>query len=675
MVLTMNAKREIKRDAYRDSVLSHIYSYAETFDTTGFQKIENYTYTKFQIKTNKRNATLLAVPTMYAIAHGVGRTFFSETYSKTTIPEMGKMENRLMLNVSTIPHRRRTMPSMLKYMTPEIYQPTMIDDNIFSPFHRENHKFYRYYVTPLAFDKAQVLAYPRLHNTQLVTTRALVNAKTGHVESVDLEGEYDMTRFFVSIRMGDEDTGFKALLPQQCHMRIHFRFLGNKIRASYTSIYDLPAMIPDTLENVADTAYMAKVRPIDLTKEEQSIYENFFENKRRTDSINAVTQKKPNYIKEILWDAIGDNILNRIKQNFGKQRQGYLRINPILNPLYMGYSHRKGFVYKFDTRFSYTFNEDIALALRVKAGYSFKQKQLYVNIPATFKYNQEHNGYLQVEFGNGNRITTNRVARYILGINETTDTIAYTSELGEIRDFKDNYLRVINHWNFHRRVGFEVGLITHKRDAVHPQFYLDHGYPASYRSAAPCIALDWQPWGRKGPFLKLDYERGIKGLMGANIDYERFEFDAQSILFASRRQSFSLRFGGGFYTKRGRHWYFVDYTNFRDNNLPGGWNDDWSGEFELLSSSWYNASEYYVRSNATYESPMLVAAWLPLVGRFLERERIYVNTLLVKHLHPYTEWGYGFTTRLVSLGFFAAFQNRKFDGVGCKFSFELFRDW
>ncbi len=34
----------------------------------------------------------------------------------------------------------------------------------------------------------------------------------------------------------------------------------------------------------------------------------------------------------------------------------------------------------------------------------------------------------------------------------------------------------------------------------------------------------------------------------------------------------------------------------------------------------------------------IFAAWVPLVGRFVEAERFYVNALLVEKLHPYTEW-------------------------------------
>lgn len=673
LFLKAQAKDYTPGNSYRDSVLSRIYTYASTVDTSQLNHYESYTYTKFQLRTDKRNLALLCVPTMYSVAHGIGRQFLCELYSKSAFHRYGKYENTRLLNTSTIPHRRNTMPSMLKYMTPEIYNPTMMNNNILSPFHRENKIFYRYFISPLAFGRAQVFAYPKIANTQLVTTKAIVDAATGRVELVDFDGEYDMTRFYITVKMGEK--GMKSLLAQQCEMKVNFNFMGNRLRADYIAVYDLPKIISDTLDNKPDTALMALVRPIELTDEEKGIYRDFFHRRQERDSINQSTPRKTNFAKDILWDMIGDNVLNRVKQNFGKQDQGYVRINPILNPLYMGYSKRKGFVYKFDIRGSYNFSDNMAFALRFQSGYSFRQKQFYFNIPATFWYNRKHNGFLQVEFGNGNRITTNRVARHILGIQEPGDSIGIVPGKENILDFKDNYLRLTNHWNFHSRWGLEVGLITHHRKAVNPSFYTDHGYPASYRSVAPAIGLEWQPWGRKGPFVKIDYERSYKKLFSSNTSYERWEFDVQGIIPARWQRFVSARFGTGFYTKKGDHWYFVDYTNFRDNNLPGGWNDDWSGDFELLNSGWYNSSDYYVRSNVTYEAPFLLAALLPKVGRFIEKERLYVNTLFVNHLHPYTEWGYGFTTRILSIGMFAAFQEFTFDGVGCRFGFELFRDW
>ena len=668
------AKRLSSKDDFRDSVMSRIFKYASLHkpafdtDTTSY-----YAYTKFQMRTNHRNFTLAMVPTMYAVAHAGGREFIGEYYSKFKFAKGNKVTSKRLLNVSTIPHRRNTMPSVLNYLTPTVYSESLFQDNILSPFHRSNKKYYIYSITPLPFGKAQIYVYPRFKNTQLVNSMAIVDYRTGRINLVDFEGEYDMTRFYITVVMDKEDEQ-RSIFAKKCDLRANFRFMGNQITAKYTTLYSLPKVLEDTLNNVADTALMAKVRPIPLNEDEKSIIKKYYEKKNERDSLAMTTQKKRNFAKDILWDVIGDNVLNRVKSNFGKENKGYFRINPILNPLYMGYSHRKGFVYKFDIRGSYSFNEDLQLALRFRAGYSFKRRQFYFTIPATFNYNKKHDGYLEVIFGNGNRINSNVVARRILEISEDKDSLIQFPQ-GDYTDFKDNYMRVTNHWMFTRRFGFEIGWVAHSRRAVNPSFYETNGFPASYRSVAPAIALEWHPIGRRGPVLKADYERSYNHFFGSNISYERMEFDIQGIINATRRRSFSLRGGAGFYTQKGDHWYFVDYTNFRDNNIPGGWNDDWSGEFELLNSGWYNASDYYVRSNATYEAPALFAAWLPWAGRFIEKERVYVNALMVRKLHPYTEWGYGFTTRLMSIGMFAAFQNNKFDGVGCRFGFELFRNW
>lgn len=113
-----------------------------------------------------------------------------------------------------------------------------------------------------------------------------------------------------------------------------------------------------------------------------------------------------------------------------------------------------------------------------------------------------------------------------------------------------------------------------------------------------------------------------------------------------------MRAGYGFYTNRGDN-YFLDYANFRDNNLPEGWDDDWSGNFQLLDAHIYNESAYYMRANVSYESPMLFATWLPYFGKYIEKERFYVSSVLLEKTRPYYEVGYGFTNRYISVGLFA----------------------
>ena len=694
------AKRLSPRDAYTDSVMHLVFQYAQQVDTTGRGAYTSYAYTKFQIRTNKRNATLMMVPNMYAISHGLKRRFMSEYYDRTNLTKDGTPTNHRMLSISTIQHGSSTMNQAFRYLMPTLYEETLFQNNILSPFHRSNRRYYTYSVSPLPFGMAQIYIYPRIKNTQTVETRAIVNVKTGQITMANLEGEYDMTRFFISLKMGNE--GFRSLAPERCNMRANFKFMGNKISAMYTTIYGLPKLLDDSLDNVADTALMAKVRPVELNPDEESIYREYWQQKNKRDSLDT-GKKKKDFAKDVLWDIVGDNMLNRISQGFGKTRQGYVRLDPIFNPLYMSYSPNKGVVYKFDVRGSYAFDPNFQLSLQLRGGYSMKQKRLYLNIPFTFNYNRKHEGYLRAEVGNGNRISTNYVASQLLGIRNkykgfgegigffipnAEESQKWTqahlpilkplwveTDPERIYEFKDNYFKMTNHWRFDPHIAVDVGIISHNRVAAYPQFYKLFNLATTYTSVAPMIGITYSPLGIKGPVVKLDYERSYKNLLNSNIEYERMEIDAQHILYASRRRMFSLRSGVGFYTRKGDHWDFVDYSNFHDNNIPGGWNDDWTGEFELLNSQWYNSSDYYIRGNFTYEAPMIGTAWLPGLGRYIEAERLYVSALAVSQLHPYTEWGYGITTRWMSLGVFAAFKNTAFDGFGFRWSIELFRNW
>ena len=179
----------------------------------------------------------------------------------------------------------------------------------------------------------------------------------------------------------------------------------------------------------------------------------------------------------------------------------------------------------------------------------------------------------------------------------------------------------------------------------------------------------------RGPILTALYERSFKGFMKSNIAYERWEYDVQYRLPLWRLQTLSMRLGSGFYTSRGDNDYFLDYENFRRTTIPDGWNDEWSGEFELLNHNWYNASKYYVRANFTYESPILITSWIPLLGHFVEMERLYVSVLDVKKLHPYFELGYSVKTRLLSVGAFVSADKAHYRSFGFKFGFELFSQW
>ena len=80
--------------------------------------------------------------------------------------------------------------------------------------------------------------------------------------------------------------------------------MGNKITGKYTTIYDLPKILSDSLNNAEDTTLMAKVRPIKLNTDEEMIYRDYYDKmeRRKKQEKAAEEEKKTDFVKDVLWD-------------------------------------------------------------------------------------------------------------------------------------------------------------------------------------------------------------------------------------------------------------------------------------------------------------------------------------------------------------------------------------
>lgn len=652
---------------YTLHTLKRVFGYAASVDTVGQRSFEDYVYLKYDIRTNRRNSLLFAIPTMFAVANAGDREHVGETYSRVTVSPSGALRSERLLERSTVPHQMRTMPTVLSYLTPLIYSEMLIDRRLLSPFYYRNRRFYRYRVSQFSPGVALVSFSPRLKNTQLVRGWARVETGTGRVIETAFDGEYDMVRFHVAVVMGDG--GVRSLVPRECSLNARFLFLGNDITSEYTSVYGLPKPPADTIADRRDTALINRVRPMPLTSHEQYVFDRYYA-QRVTDSVQDGHGGMSKAARQ-LWRTVGRNMIQRTRQKFGARDQGQFRVSPILNPLYFSYSSRRGLTYKLDVRGSYAFNDHQKLDLRFKLGYAFKQRQFYFDFPFTFYLDSRHDAYVRTEWSSGRQVTSSEVVDAVK--NERGDSIDW--DRLNLQYFRDHTFKAVAHYDPSPRWGLEAGIMVHSRTAIDRSGFDAVGKPTAYTSVAPIFELSFRPSGYYGPVFTANYERSVRGLLGSGMDYERLELDGQYNRRLSALSSLQMRAGTGFYTHKGSRNYFLDYTNFREENIPGGWNDDWACSFELLNRGWYNASEYYVRANVAYETPLLLLAWLPVAGRLVEKERIYVNALSVHHLHPYVEYGYGFTCRAFSIAAFLAQRNWRIDAFTVRFGLELFRHW
>ena len=660
-------------------ILRRVFSYQKRYIGEGIEGFQSNVYVKHLYQTQKRNAALWAIPSMYAIAKGE-RQFVSEQYSRFTFRDGGGYENRRQVYYTTIPHHRRTMPVLLELLTPNLYDATLYGDHILSPFNRSNHVFYRYRLADLSGGRARLYFRPRfVNNTQLITGQALVEIATGRIIEVEFQGEFDMIRFQTRAMQGRQ--GPRSLLPRLNQTDIDFRFMGNHITSHFEAVFDCPITLPDSVDTKGNRQLIDSVRPISLSDEEQAVYAYYdslhqkrpdvVEQKADTllsDSDSPTPHHRHDYLKEIGWDLIGENLIRSLR---AQSDVGYVKLSPIINPQYISYSHSKGFSYKLKLGARYNFNEQTALGFNPTVGYNFKLRKFYFRLPFQLDFDPEHDGHADIVWANGNRIGNSTVVDQIRQDMQLPDD-APLADADRLDLFDDLNLHVTANYRPLSWMAVETGLVFHKRRAVDQTAMRQYGRPTEYRSLAPMVSLKLRPW-RRAPLFTIDYERGLKG-QNNNLTYERWEADASVKHRMSRMQTLNLRFGGGVYTRKDNN-YFMDFANFRDENLPEGWDDDWTGNFQLLSSRDYNRSKYYVRGNVSYESPLLLVSLVPLVGRYVERERAYASSLLIGHSRPYTELGYGFTCRYFSMGLFASFRSMQHQELGAKFTFELFRRW
>lgn len=621
-------------------------------------------YLKYSFRTVRRNPTLIFVPTMYSIARG-NRNYIGENIGRISFKAIDDYRIDQKTLKSTIPHNRKAMDVMMRFIIPNLYGISLFDKYMLSPFNYNNRIFYRYRISISDEGRACVNFTPKLNNTQLVKGFAIIDRYTGKIIHTRFSGEYDMVTFEVNAYMGDDDTPY-ALLPTRCDSKAVFKFMGNELRVRFYANFECKVPDIDSIDDKKAESIIDSVRPDPLERIEESIYREHIQENIAKDSAQATVVKRKNKMLKKTWDIVDDYILSG---QDASNDNASVTLSPLFNPLYLSYSHSHGLAYKMDIGARYIFAPDRYITFTPRLGYNFKIKKFYFNAPLRYTFDAKRNGWVELTWANGNRITNSSVLEIIQ--EENRDTIDFSSL--NLDYFDDEMVSLSGNMQITKNLEMALGFVYHRRSAVNRHEMEQLGKPSEYRSFAPMVTLTFRPH-REGPTFTANYERGLTNILQSNIKYERWEFDASFKKVLHSLRKYNLRAGGGFYTNKSTD-YFVDFANFHDNYIPGGWDDDWTGDFQLLNSQWYNASKYYFRTNVSYESPLLLVTWIPLIGKYIETERIYANFLQIEHTRPYTEIGYGLTNRYFSIGLFASFLNGSFNEFGSKFSFELFRRW
>lgn len=612
-------------------------------------------YMKFNLDIHKRNVLLHAIPHLYSIAQG-SRHHVGEAYGQYTLDrESGKYTFDEQLRIATIRRQRTVFRNALAYLHPTIYNEEVFHGLILSPFNKRNKRLYRYETREVG-DLLYVKFRPRVLNSVLTSGTAIINQLNGKIIDVVFNGEYDQMKYNLNVIIDSVSD-----IPKKCFLHTDFNFFGNKISSNLYASYNTPTTLPGIISDSNDPKLMAMVRPDSLTIHEKLAYGHVYKDSEPEDSSKTDTPRQHNIFHDAL-SSFNDVFIHSIRLN---NEKASLRLSPILDPGALSYSKRKGLSYRMKLRSYWTLDNGREWSVNARLGYNFKQRQFFYTAPLRYTFNEKRDGYVEMLFANGNRISNSIIYERM-----KKEAARDSMDIADLNLEYYNKREASFHLNLPIGRHFHADFATfyYKRDGVNKAKLQELGQKTVYHSFAPSLILKYQPSSYVA--YVLSYERSIPGLLGCDSKYERIEGDAMFAIKYNALTSLNFRIGGGFYTDMSSN-YFVDYENFAENYLPEAW-DKWSCNFFLLDSHYYNASRYYVRGNISYESPMLPLAYIPYLGYYIEKERIYLSAVQLHKTRPYFELGYAFTTRYATLGVFAGTFGNNFHEFGAKITFELF---
>lgn len=710
-----NKTQSFDKPLVPDSILRNVFQFSPFYSKI----VDEYKadlYMKQRVKVHQQNKLVRYIPSMFRLEKGIN-DYILESLSEMhyTAPDI---YNRKVKAISgTFPRNNRgQIADLSEFLNMNIYSSSMMKERLLSPLDEESSKYYTYLLDTIVgtSDNQQykIRIVPKFKGTQLVSGHVWVSDQVWTIRETYFEGKFDMIEFKLKTIMGEE--GDEEFLPVRLDLDLMFKFMGNHLELNadvwtkYNEVtfykggerrksqkkhhHDLTEfyqLVCDTTQLISDRETFRALRPIPLEVDEDSLYQSYT---LRRDTIRQTKAKKEDAKARSaeFWGQLGDMLVTNYNVNISGF--GSVKCSPLINPVMLDYSHSKGVSYKQKFKYNRLFPSGRMLKITPQIGYNFTHKEFYAKGSMSFQYWPEKLGALEVSVGNGNRIYSSVVLDKLRAL---PDSLFSFSNV-DLDYFKDVYLNLFHSIEPVNGLLVKIGASMHWRsligkdenelkDLIWPQLQ-KYDIRSSYNSFAPRIRIEWTPGlyyymngrrkmnvGSSMPTFILDYERGLKGVMGGTDEHERWELDIQQKIKLNQIRTIGYRLGCGMFTKMDNV-YFVDFVNFSRRNIPEGWNDEIGGTFQLLDRHWFNSSRQYWRGHISYESPFILLRPLNRLLGMIQQERLYGGVLYMPHLEPYVELGYGIGTHVFDVGAFVSSINGKFDTVGFKFTFELFND-
>ena len=711
-VHALNGTNEME-DARIDSIMQRVFEFAPFYSRI-IDKYDADLYLKARLKLHESNELMEVVPSMFRFENGVDE-YIVESISELRYTAPDIYDRKTTALVSTLPQNADFITNFMDFLNINAYAPTLMEDKILMPIDKECAQYYTFSVDSIiendGFKQYKISASPKFNSTQLVSGFFWVREETWTIRELYLNGKFDLFAFKILFQMGEE--GDYEFLPCKVNLNVNFKFLKNHWEMDAYSILNYKSIsynykgvsknesqadgldLTDKYLLTSDSSCVTSsfelfdsLRPLPLNASEGSLYKAFHlrKNTVQVDSLTLKKQKKREF-----WGQVGDAMLYNYRVKIPEI--GSIKCSPIINPLTLNYTHNGGLTYRQKFKYNRLFSNGKSVRIVPQVGYNFTYNYWQAKLNANFVYWPQKNGGVELSVGNDNRVHRS--------INVETALLEMRDELGlmdlkRLNSYNDIYLNFYHQLEVLNGLNVKAGVKYHHKHypkKIKRDFYMifepgraQEKIKSDYKSFSPNVRVEWTPAlyyymngnrkmniGSSYPTFIFDYEHGIKGVFGGVDSHERLELDVQQIIKLGKLSSFAYRVGGGIYTRRPES-SFYSYADFSRGNIPDNFNDVIGGTFQVLPRELFYTYDNYWRSNVTYETPFIFLRPLNSWIGMIHHERIYGGILFMPHYNPYLELGYGIGTHVFDAGVFVGMNKGKFESVGFKFTFELFKD-
>ena len=364
--LAVQAKREKvdmpDKPVVSDSILQCIFQFSPFYSRI----IDEYKadlYIKGKVKVHKRNHLIRYVPSMFRFEKHIN-DYLMESLSELHYTAPDIYDRKIKAVSTTFPRNRGQITDVMDYLNMNIYSSSLMSDKLLSPLDKKSSRYYHYLLDSIAgssdCQRYKILIIPKFRGTQLVSGYMWVSDQIWTIRELYIEGVYDVIRFKVRVKMGEE--GDVEFLPVQFDLNLVFKFLGNHLEMDigawlkYNEIkfyegaarrksqkkhhHDLTEsykLTCDSEQLITDKEKFNELRPIPLSALEDSLYRSYA---LRQDTLLRVPKKKKNEHLEF-WGELGDMLISSYNVNLSSM--GSVRCSPLINPVLLDYSHSRGF--------------------------------------------------------------------------------------------------------------------------------------------------------------------------------------------------------------------------------------------------------------------------------------------------------------------------------------------